>query len=136
MRKKQRPHTYVCSSVVENGHLVGVGLVWVLHRHYVQSSKIMNFQYFHVSLGCLTKNGIESCQQFNDNVIASLAMLILILIYSPNNHIMTFRWRNYNVYNIYKAKPFYMKEGKPCIQSGQLLVTRNGARRPQEGEVN
>ena len=49
---------------------------------------------------------------------------------------MIFQWWNYNVYNIYKAKPFDMKEGKPCIQSGQLLVTRKCARWPQEGEVN
>ena len=52
MRKNQRPYTYVGLGGVENGHMVGVGWVWVLHTHYAQSSKIVNF---HVSYGCLTK---------------------------------------------------------------------------------
>ena len=46
MRKNQRPFTYVGLGGVENGYMVGVGWVWVLHKHYAQSSKIVDF---HVS---------------------------------------------------------------------------------------
>ena len=42
MRKNQRPYTYVGLAGVENGHMVGVGWVWVLHTHYAQSSKMVN----------------------------------------------------------------------------------------------
>ena len=51
MWKNQRPYNNVGLDGVEKGHMVGLG-VWVLHMHYAQSSKIVNF---HVSLGCLTK---------------------------------------------------------------------------------
>ena len=43
MRKNQRPYTYAGFGGVENGHMVGVDWVWVLHTYYAQSSKIVNF---------------------------------------------------------------------------------------------
>ena len=43
MRKNKRPYIYVGLGEVENGHMVSVGWVWVLQRHYVQSFKIVNF---------------------------------------------------------------------------------------------
>ena len=45
MRKNQRPYTYVGLGGVENGHMVGVGWVWVLATHYAQSYKIVNFHF-------------------------------------------------------------------------------------------
>ena len=42
MWKKQRPYTYAGLGGVENGHMVGVGWVWVLDTHYAQPSKIVN----------------------------------------------------------------------------------------------
>ena len=44
MRKNQQPYTYVGWCGVENGCIMGVGWVWVLHPHYAQSYKIVNFQ--------------------------------------------------------------------------------------------
>ena len=48
MRKNQRPYTYVGLGGVENGNMVGVGWVWVLHTYYTQSSKIVNFMFHRV----------------------------------------------------------------------------------------
>ena len=48
MRKNRRPYTYVGLGGVEMDIWWGLG-VWVLHKHYAQSHKIVNF---HVSLGC------------------------------------------------------------------------------------